>query len=268
VVINQVVFNGVPEKGIPINRAISDNAATNGVWHDPKSHYSVKYRKPTAVYWDVSTFPEILALPAYYKKQSKTWTRLNEADQQFKEITWGWGSLASTNIFTYSYSTTSSVTRYAVNYDVNQLPLGLPARPTWWEMTTPAIIKGKYKIWMCYSRSKQSSSSNNLCQVSVNGEVMPRTMNFTDLRPKGSDAELEAIGWKQYTEVRAYNTDSNYAGRLVGTYDFPTTQRQTIRITNLSGTQNNNYLDMIHFIPIDDNQVWPKFKIDGTPTYQ
>ena len=107
-----------------------------------------------------------------------------------------------------------------------------------------------------------------LCQVSVNGEVMPRTMNFTDLRPKGSDAELEAIGWKQYTEVRAYNTDSNYAGRLVGTYEFPTTQRQTIRITNLSGTQNNDYLDMIHFIPLDDNQVWPKFKIDGTKTYQ
>jgi uncharacterized surface protein with fasciclin (FAS1) repeats len=268
VVINQVEFNGVIETGVAINRPVSDNAATNGVWHDARAHYMVKYRKPTSVYWDVSTFPEILALPAYYKKQSKTWTRLSEADQQFKEITWGWGSLASTNIFTYSYSTTSSVTRYAVNNDVNQLPLGLPARPTYWEMTTPAIIKGKYKVWMCYSRSKQSSSSNMLCQVSVNGETMPRTMNFTDLRPKGSDAELEAIGWKQYTEVRAYNTDSNYAGRLVGTYDFKTTQRQTVRITNLSGTQNNDYLDMIHFIPIDDNQVWPKFKIDGTKTYQ
>jgi uncharacterized surface protein with fasciclin (FAS1) repeats len=268
VVINQVEFNGVIETGVTINRAISDNAATNGVWHDAKAHFTVKYRKPTAVFWDVSTFPEILKLPAYYKKQSYTWTRISEADQPFKEITWGWGPLASTNIFTYSFSTTSSVSRYAVNNDVNQLPLGLPNRSPWWEMTTPAIIKGKYKVWMCYSRSKQSSSSNMLCQVSVNGETMPRTMNFTDLRPKGSDAELEAIGWKQYTEVRAYNTDSNYAGRLVGTYEFKTTQRQTVRISNLSGTQNNDYLDMIHFIPIDDNQVWPKFKIDGTKTYQ
>ncbi|OQP66162.1 fasciclin domain-containing protein [Niastella populi] len=268
VVLNQVEFNGVTETGVTINRPVSDNAATNGVWHDAKAHFTVKYRKPTAVFWDVSTFPEILKLPAYYQKQSYTWRRQSEADEPFKEITWGWGSLASTNIFTYSYSTTSSLTRYAVNNDVNQLPLGLPARPTWWEMTTPAIIKGKYKVWMCYSRSKQSSSSNNLCQVSVNGDLMPRTMNFTDLRPKGSDAELEAIGWKQYTEVRAYNTDSNYAGRLVGTYEFKTTQRQTIRITNLTGTQNNNFLDMIHFIPIDDNQVWPKFKTDGTKTYQ
>jgi uncharacterized surface protein with fasciclin (FAS1) repeats len=268
VVINQVQFNGVTEQGVKINRAISDNAATNGVWHDATAHFTVKYRKPTAVYWDVSTFAEILKLPAYYKKQSYTWTRQSETDQPFKDITWGWGSLPGTNIFTYSYSTTSSISRYAVNNDVNQLPMGLPSRPVYWEMTTPAIIKGKYKIWMCYSRSKQSSSSNMLCQVSVNGEVMPRTMNFTDLRPKGSDAELEAIGWKQYTEPRAYNVDSNYAGRMVGTYEFQTTQRQTIRITPLTGTQNNDYLDMIHFIPVDDNQVWPKFKTDGTKVYQ
>jgi len=55
---------------------------------------------------------------------------------------------------------------------------------------------------------------------------------------------------------------------MVGTYTFPTTQRQTIRITPLTGTQNNNYLDMIHFIPADAPQVWPKFKTDGTPVYQ
>jgi uncharacterized surface protein with fasciclin (FAS1) repeats len=268
VVVNEIEFNGVTEKGVPLTRPTSDNAATNGVWHDVAGHFSVKFRSPTALYWDVSTFAEILKLPAYYKKQSYTWTRLNEADQPFKEITWGWGPLASTNIFTYSYSTTSSITRYAVNNDCNQLPLGLPNRPIWWEMTTPPIIKGKYSIWICYSRSKQSSGSNQLCQVSVNGDLMPFTVNFTDLRPKGSDAELEAINWKQYTEPRAYSADSNYAGRLIGTYTFPTTQKQTIRIIPVNGTQNNNFIDMIHFIPFGENQVWPKFKIDGTKFYQ
>ena len=268
VVINEIEFNGVTEKGTALNRVKSDNAATNGVWHDVGGHFSVKFRLPTALFWDVSTFTEILKLPAYYRKQSYTWTRLNEADQPFKDITWGWGPLASTNILTYSYSTTSSISRYAVNNDCNQLPLGLPNRPIWWEMTTPPVIKGKYKIWICYSRSKQSSGSNQLCQVYVNGELMPNTINFTDLRPKGSDAELEAINWKQYTEPRAYASDSNYCGRLVGTYTFPTTQRQTIRIMPINGTQNNNFIDMIHFIPFDEDQVWPKFKADGTKVYQ
>lgn len=267
VILNENEFNGIVEKGVALKRLSSDNAATNGVWHDANAHYSLKYRPPTAVYWDVSSFEEIMKLPGNYHKASITWTRQTEADQLFKDITWGWGSNAGTNIFTYSYSTTSSITRYAVNNDCNQLPMGLPARPIWWEMTTPPIVKGKYKIWICYARSKQSSSSNMLCQVTVNGELMPRTFNFTDLRPKGSDAELEAIGWKQYTESRPYASDSNYAAKLVGTYEFLTTQRQTIRITPLSGTQNNNFLDMIHFIPIDENQILPRFAIDGSKVY-
>ncbi len=263
VIVNQDEFNGVLEKGVLLNRPTSDNAATNGVWHDAAAHFTVKYRKPTALFWDVSTFTEILKLPAYYKKQSFNFPRQSEADQPIKDITWGWGALAGTNTFTYSFSTTSSITKYTVNNDCNQLPMGLPNRPVWWEMTTPPVIKGKYKIWICYSRSKQSSSSNMLCQVSVNGDIMPRTMNFTDTRPAGSDAELEAIGWKRYTE----NTGTGYAGKLAGVYDFKTTQRQTIRITPLVGTQNNNFLDMIHIIPVDEDQVLPRFQPDGTKIF-
>lgn len=264
VIVNQNEFNGVVEKGVLINRVTSDNAATNGVWHDAAAHFTVKYRAPTAVFWDVSTFPEILKLPAYYKKQSYTWTRQSESDQPFKEITWGWGALASTNIFTYSYSTTSSIAIYACNNDFNQLPMGLPNRPTYWEMTTPPIIKGKYKIWICYSSQKQSSSSTMLCQVSVNGEQLARTVTFTDTRPAGTDAELEAIGWKRYTE----NASSVYGGKLAGVYDFKTTQRHTIRITPIGGgTQNTNNLDMIHFIPIDQNQVLPRFRPDGSKIF-
>jgi len=263
VIVNENEFNGVMEKGILLNRPTSDNATTNGVWHDAAAHFTVKYRKPTALFWDVSTFTEIIKLPAYYRKQSFNFTRQSEADQPIKDIPWGWGPLAGTNVLTYSYSTTSSVTNTAVYNDVNQLPLGLPNRPIWWEMVTPPIVKGKYKIWICYAQSKQSSSSNQLCQVSVNGEIMPRTMNFTETRPAGTDAELEAIGWKRYTE----NTGSNRCGKLVGVYEFQTTQRQIIRITPLVGTQNNNYLDMIHFIPIDENQVLPRFKPDGSKIF-
>lgn len=267
VVVNEAEFNGVFEKGIIMNRPASDNAATNGVWHDSKAHFMLKYRKPTAVFWDVATFPEIMNLPAYYKKQNFNFPRQSEADQPIKDITWGWGPLASTNTLTYYYNSSSSNSitgRGAHNFDALMLPLGLPNRPIWWELTTPPIIKGKYKVWMCYVQRKQSSSSNLLAQVSINGDVMPNTMNFTLTRPSGTDAELEAIGWKRYTE----GTNSVLAGKLVGVYEFKTTQRQTIRITPLSGTQNDNYLDMIHFIPIDEHQYLPRFAPDGTKIYQ
>lgn len=263
VVINEDEFNGVLETGIILNRQKSDNAASNGVWHDATAHYMVKFRKPTSLFWDVSTFPEIMKLPAYYKRGNYNFTRATEADNLIKDHYWGWGPLAGTNVLSYLYSATSSITNYAVNNDVNMLPMGLPNRPIWWEMKTPPIIKGRYKVWVCYRAQKQSSSSNMLCQVEVNKVLMQRTMNFTENRPTGTDAELEAIGWKRYTE----NTTNLFASRLVGTIDFTTTQQQIIRITPLTGTQNNNNLDMIHFIPVDDNQVLPRFKPDGTKIF-
>ncbi|MFY7838644.1 MAG: hypothetical protein ACOVP7_00150, partial [Lacibacter sp.] len=125
--------------------------------------------------------------------------------------------------------------------------------------------KGKYKVWICYAWQKQSSSSNMLCQVEVNGQLMQRTMNFTEARPVGTDAELEAIGWKRYIENAG--TGNRQAARLVGVIEFTTTQQQTVRITPLSGTQNNNNLDMIHFIPIDQDQILPRFRPDGTMVY-
>lgn len=263
VVLNEVEFNGILEKGVKVNRANSDNGTTNGVWHDASAHFSVKYRKPTALYWDVSTFPEIMKLPAYYKKQNYNFVRNSEAEVPIPDIPWGWGSLAGTNVLSYIYSTASTITNYAYNYDVNMLPLGLPSRPIYWEMITPPIIKGKYKIWVCYRQQKQSSSSNQLCMVSVNGTDLQRTMNFTETRPAGTDAELEAIGWKRYTE----NTTNIFASKNVGVYEFKTTQRHRLRITPLAGTQNNNNLDMIHFIPIEENQILPRFKPDGTKIY-
>jgi uncharacterized surface protein with fasciclin (FAS1) repeats len=263
IMINEDEFNGILEKGVRINRTGSDNAATNGVWHEATGHYRVKYRKPTALFWDVSAFEEIKKLPAFYKKANYNFTRATEADNPIRDHYWGWGSLAGTNALSYIYSTSGSITNFACNNDVNMLPLGLPSRPVWWEMRTPPIIKGKYKVWICYRAQKQSSSSNQLCQVEVNGQLMQRTMNFTENRPAGTDAELEAIGWKRYIE----NTTNVFAARQVGVIEFKTTQQQVIRITPLVGTQNNNNLDMIHFIPIDENQILPRFRPDGSMIY-
>jgi uncharacterized surface protein with fasciclin (FAS1) repeats len=263
VVLNQDEFNGILEVGIKLNRSKSDLASTNGVWHDAAAHFMVKFRKPTALYWDASSFEEIKKLPAYYKRANYNFVRATEADNPIKEHYWGWGPLAGTNTLSYIYSSTGSITNYAYNNDVNMLPMGLPNRPVWWEMKTPPVIKGRYKVWICYRAQKQSSSSNMLCQVEVNGTLMQRTMNFTENRPAGTDAELEAIGWKRYTE----NTTNVFAARQVGTIDFTTTKQQTIRITPLVGTQNNNNLDMIHFIPVDENQVLPRFRPTGEKIY-
>jgi uncharacterized surface protein with fasciclin (FAS1) repeats len=261
VLINDDVFNGVYEKGVELVRAQSDNSTTNGVWHNSTGHFIVKYRSPQAVYWDVSAFDEIRRLPAFYKRANYAFSKANQLDRPIKSMDWHFNS-ASANM-TYTFSSTGSVTIDACNQDVCMLPLGLPARAAWWELETPLVVKGRYKVWACYRTQRQSSSSQNFNNVFINGVQMQRQLVFTEFMPAGSDAEREAIGWKQYTAL----VNNNFAGRLLGTIDIATTGRQILRLENVLGTQNNNNLDMIHFIPADDPQIFPRFARDGTPVF-
>ena len=262
ILINDDIFNGVYEKGSELERPFVDNSASNGVWHRVTGHFVAKYRAPQAVYWDVSAFDEIRKLPQFYKKANYNFVKANDLDRPIKDINWGYNTAGTT--MTYSYSTTSSITRNALNYDVNILPLGPPLRALWWEYVTPVVVKGRYKVWICYRTQRQSSSSQCVNNIRINGDLMQRQLIFTEFIPSGTDAEREAIGWKRYTSV----VDNNFASRLVGTVDIKTTGRQTLRFEAVTGTQNTNNLDMIHFIPVDDNQILPRFAPDGTLVYQ
>jgi uncharacterized surface protein with fasciclin (FAS1) repeats len=259
VIVNEDVFEGVVEKGVQIVRNTSDNAATNGVWHEAAAHYMAKFRAATAVYWDLSSFPEIMKLPAYYKKQNYNFVRQNELDKPIKDIDWEFKSASTTLV--YFYSTTSSLGIYQYNNDCLVLPLGAPSRATWFEFTTPVVIKGRYKVWVCYN-----ARTNVTCNVRVDGDLLQRPFNFGEFRPAGSDAELESIGWKRYIESTGSNS-GYYVSRLVGIVDIKTTERHKLRLETVSGTNASNYLDMIHFIPIDQNQIVPRFRPDGTKVY-
>ncbi|SFE96616.1 Fasciclin domain-containing protein [Chitinophaga sp. CF118] len=246
VLINDDTFNGIYEPGVELNRAGSDNSASNGVLHAAMGHFAIKIRNPVPVYWDVANFPEIRNLPAYFGKQNYPFTLANMP----KDIT-----TPGPSAMTYTVGSTY------VNGDFLAIPLGGPGRSAWVELKTPLLVRGKYKVWICYRTQKQSGSSNNVNQISVDGEPLQRTMNFTVSMPVSSAGEMEAQGWKWYTDP----VSNNWASRLVGTVDIKTTDRHLLRFTTLQGTQNNNNLDMIHFIPQDMDQLYPRFKTDGTP---
>jgi uncharacterized surface protein with fasciclin (FAS1) repeats len=261
VLINDDVFNGVYEAGVELKRDVSDNSTNNGVWHTTTGHFVVKFRRPQAVFWDVSAFDEIRRLPAFYKRANFNFVKANQDDKPVKSIDWHFNSASTT--MSYLFSSTGSVTIDACNQDVCMLPLGLPARAAWWELQTPVVVKGRYKVWACYRTQRQSASSTNFNNVFINGVLMQRQLVFTEFIPSGSDSEREAIGWKQYTAL----VNNNFAGRLLGIVEIKTTGRQVFRIENVVGTQNNNNLDMIHFIPADDPQIFPRFARDGSMVF-
>ena len=218
----------------------------------------MKIRKPVRVDFDVADQPEIRKMTSIFRKSTTTvgWTKT--AGNPFVDIDWQDGALAFGP--TYSWSLASSITTGFLYSDMLMLPLGGPNRMLWIEFRTPLIVRGKYKVWVGYRSQKQSGSSTNVNQVLVDGVALPKLLEFTVTRPVGTDAELEAQGWKQYSE----NTSTNFGARLMGVIDIKTTDRHILRIQNISGSQNNNNLDLIQFIPINDDQVYPRFKPDGT----
>jgi uncharacterized surface protein with fasciclin (FAS1) repeats len=266
VLINDIDFNGVHEYGIELDRAGSDISATTGVLHSSKTHFRPKTRVPFPVYWDVADFPEVRKLPAVFRVAS-----LDFAYGSLKDF--AWDNPANTMSYTYTTGATSPV----YYNDYLTVPMGTTSRHHWIEFKTPLLVKGKYKVWICYRAAKGSGSlttttptsgSNCPVQVSFDGEPTSRPFNFCIQRPKGTDGDLEALGWKRYT---IDTTSQPMSGKFVGTVDVSTTDRHIIRfdVQPAAGTGNpSNFLDMIHFIPIDWNsQYLPRFGRDGTIQY-
>ncbi|MCH5717987.1 fasciclin domain-containing protein [Niabella hibiscisoli] len=261
VILNEMEFNGVLEKGVTLLRPSSDNSATNGVWHSSNGHTMAKFRKPQALYWDVAMFPELMNQPAYFRRQSFYFPRPTATDKPIASIDWDWKA-ASSGI-QYFYGGTGTPDIFNVNRDRIALNFGGPNRATWAEFKTPTIIKGRYKVWICYIAQTAS-----LTNVFVNGIPMSRQVDFSDgagRMPAGTPEERESIGWKNYVTS---NSPNRHNARLVGIVDIATTGVQTVRFESVSGTGNNALqLDMIHFIPVDENQIVPRFAPDGSMSY-
>lgn len=261
VLINDLDFNGVHEPGIELERSTSDISATTGVLHTALAHFTTKVRQPTAIYWDVADFPEVRRLPAVFRRANFSF-----AYGAIKDITWD----RTTNTMDYAYTTSSSINVFWGDY--LSVPMGNTTRHNWIEFTTPIIVKGRYKVWVCYRAAKGSGTvglpggSNMPVQPSFDGVDLSRQFNFCEQRPNLSDGELEALGWKKYSPA----TTQFMTGKFLGIIDVTTTDRHKFRLRSLpaAGTGNpSNFLDMVHFIPINENQYLPRFNVNGTLQY-
>jgi uncharacterized surface protein with fasciclin (FAS1) repeats len=246
VLINDDEFNGVREKGSPVNRPASDLSATNGVVHIATSHFPMKLRSPFPVYWDVAMFPELMRLTNFYKK-AEYYFEYGDGNA-IQDIKWEKGRLRY------------QANKAGFNKDYLQLFFNASNGGSWYEFKTPLLVKGRYKVWICY---RQEGACTNLVQASMNGVPLTSALiqfsvkNATVDLPK--DAAQEALGWKSYQIPAA----GSGAGRMVGIVDITTTGRQTLRLDLVSGTCATNNLDMVHFIPISMGQLWPRFGTTG-----
>jgi len=298
VLLNDDVFNGVYEPGAEIDRANSDVTAINGVLHQSKNNFRIKVRVQVPVYFDVASSPElVLALGSTYRNTSKALVSNSKpiansiGFENLNVVTIG------TNMYRY-YSGLTTKRPYA-NGDLLDLSMctNNAGRVKYVDFKTPYLVKGKYKVWVCYAQNGNVSGM----QVTYNPDktdeqVLPNIVFFSqtlsssgvsNLADPNADNLMLAQGYKRYFATAGdYNANgvtggilaktgdgSLNVGRLAGVINVETTDRHTIRIQAVSDVRcasNSIYLDMIQFIPADDpEQIYPRFhQIPGELFYR
>jgi len=260
VLINEDEYRGIIEKGALLNRPESDNIAANGVYHVVDESFFIKVRLPYPIYWEPTDQPEIRKLPGVFRVPGQT------ADLelgQLENITWD-----KDQSIKYIVHADATQGKYLVNSDQFQIPLRQKGI-NWIEFTTPLIVKGKYKLWIC-TRNVDDPGRRPVFLVSFNGTTLPNIVSTEATMPRGlTDEELLVQGYKRYNYEptdSTYLTDAGgrFASSLAGTIDVPTTGNHTIKFTAINDGDKGLWFDMIHIIPIESNQIWPRVAHDGS----
>ena len=260
VLINEDEYRGIIEKGAPLNRRKSDVTSANGVYHYVDNEFAIKVRLPFALYWDVCDQPEIRKLPGVFRVPGvSAFLELG----QLENITW------STDVpIEYQCVAGGVQGQYLVHSDMLIINLRT-AVINWIEFKTPLIVKGKYKLWIC-TRNVYDPNRRPIFLVYFNDVALPNIVATDETLEKVSDEELLLQGFKRYNydiaDSLGYLTDVNgrFSARLAGTIEVPTTGSHTIRFNVINNGDKYLWIDMIHIIPYENDQLWPRVAHDGT----
>ena len=290
VLINDDYFAGIYEPGFEINRSISDQTAGNGVVHFMEGNFAIKVRYPFAVYWDVCDQIELRKMPGVFRKNGQS----NLANGTFENIWWE----PENTVIHYNANGTIN----GDNSNVFKDWFHIDFRPEIVKsitLRTPTLVKGTYKIWVA-TRSQASSNRQYKAYVYFNGEQTSKILDgakcYGSYGKFATDGELNQNGMKiaQYDPTHYYTEDpamiqtmidngrihnwyedntgewGRYLCQEAGTVIVTETGQQEIQFVATAGGNGSYFrMDQIHFIPVEEDQNWPRVNInDGSLVYK
>lgn len=274
ILLNDEVFNGKREVGVALERSASDVIGLNGVLHQSQKHYTLKLRNPTRIDWDLADFPELKKLVSVFRKTNYSFVT---------ETVEGMSRHRDAHPLTYRYNsslgglTSAANSALCTNKDAVEIPFGYIAgsseRNAWFKMNTPVIPKGKYKVWVCYRFYWRNTGTRNCGLSFYLDDKLIGTHNMISAAPVASNAgELEALGWKYYmyqapVAPATFAGDIYAPGKMVGFIDVDFTGKHRFEFVAVNDGSQSVMIDMIQFIPVDDNQISPRYNIDGSLVY-
>lgn len=267
ILVNDDTYSGKREVGASLNRANSDVGAVNGVLHESQKHYNIKLRLPTRIDWDLCDFPELKKLTTIYRKANYSFTN---------EVIPGWERTIASQPVSYSYNGSSPASGTCKDKDALDLPMGVVTgsiRNLYIKMNTPIIPKGKYKVWVCYRFYQRSTNTKNVgVSFYVDDQLIGTHNMMTRPTLRASAGEMEAEGWKCYmykapVAPATFDGDINLPGKMVGFANITSTGQHRFKFEAVNDGSQSVIIDMIQFIPVNDNQTSPRFNLDGTLVY-
>jgi hypothetical protein len=262
ILLNELIQGQITEPGIPLDRTseYSDLNCSNGVIQKINGNIQIKNRSAYRIYWDITEQPEIMALLNFRKKGAN----VDFSPGELSEIQWGGPATSGINYYCGGYSSVLDEKFQYVYGDY--LRFNIYSKTTSWvEMKTPVLVEGKYKVWLCYRRELELKLKTTFKQEGYDDQVLPYVIDLYEYMPNpenSSHEQLELDGWKQYN-AKKYNSVVN--SRLLGIIDVQTTGRHILRFEPTTGGrgQQAGSWDIIQFIPVDEDQIWPRMDIRG-----
>ena len=273
--VNYFKIGSTIEPGVVLYREsdYSDLSCSNGVIHYIGGQIEIKNRAAYRVYWDMAEQPENMALMNFRKSGCLA----TYAPADLSEVEWG-GSLIY-NMTYYctgaQYSTTLDTKVQHVYGDYMRFRFS-PNINSWFEWKLPLLVAGTYKVWLCWRREQTTTFRTIFRQEGKDDQVLPFIFDLgayspvlykgtTSTTPVTTEEANLADGWKQYAAKAA---ESVVNSKLLGTIIVESTGRHTLRFENVTGRSGETSWDMIMFIPIDEDQLWPRVDMKGKWIYQ
>jgi uncharacterized surface protein with fasciclin (FAS1) repeats len=274
ILLNELNLGQTTEPGIPLdkNSDYSDWTCSNGVIQKIDGNIQIKIRSAYRVYWDIAEQPEIMALRNFRKPGCAA--DYNPGD--LSEITWKYKSgtpVAQQQIHYYCGTIPQSIAAFDeksqyIYADYLRLNLDLGAIQ-WMEMKTPVLIGSEagtsYKVWICYRRELECYVKTTFKQDGKDDQILPYIFDMSLYAPGTISSAPEVAELEGYKMYNAKKYSSVVISKLLGTIKVYTTGRHTLRLeptTNRRVGQLGN-IDMIQFIPVDENQLWPRVDMKG-----
>ncbi|MDR1342489.1 MAG: fasciclin domain-containing protein [Prevotellaceae bacterium] len=263
--VNEYINKDIYERGIPVskNSEYTDLSCYNGVLLEVDGYVGPQTRGPQAVFWDVAEQPEILKDSRFRKSGfGIPW----DVAQTYSEIKMTLASgMSSYGEFGYGFQSAYSNNWQVVNRDYLTIRWYRLARV---DFTLPLLTEGIYKVWVCFRRADVTTCRVRATLMQDGQDDQPLgVVNFSEYYDtETAAATLEGAGMKRYM---AKERRGELNARLWGVIEVKSTGRHTLRCDVIDRGRNTDmFLDMIQFIPVNDDQLWPRFDMMGNAIYR